>query len=531
MQRPYPWEAHYPPGVDWGAPIATATLPAFLDMAVAAHGGRWALRFAGRRIGYDSLGRKVARVAAGLLVAGLRPGQAVALLTANSPCHPIAFFAVLRAGGRVTHLTPLDPARATARKMRDVGADWLIVLDRPALRATADALLAEGACARLFVADDTHWDDDGPTGLPEADPPKAWPDVRAEDLALLQFTGGTTGLPKAAMLTHANLTAAVATGRIWAQAHGRALGPTDRVIGVLPLFHIYALTSVLLRTLEAGAELLLRERFDVAGVLADIEVERATFFAGVPTMWTALAAAPDIAARDLSSLRVVFSGGAPLPPEVAARLERLTGHRMAGGWGMTETAPAGTNVLPGRVAEPGEIGVPLPGIALRIVALDDPGRELPPGETGEIAIRGPNVTQGYWNRPEETRAAFADGWFLTGDLGHMTQDGRFFLVDRKKDMILSGGFNVYPRVIEEAIYEHPDVAEAAVTGVPDDYRGQAAKAFVVLKPEAAPLTLEGLRAFLSTRIGRHELPAALELRDALPKTPVGKISRRDLQNQ
>jgi long-chain acyl-CoA synthetase len=249
--------------------------------------------------------------------------------------------------------------------------------------------------------------------------------------------------------------------------------------------------------------------------------------AGVPTMWIALANHPEIERRDLSSLTAVSSGGAALPAEVAARFERLTGMRLRGGWGMTETAPGGT-VLPPEPERPGSIGIPLPGIEMRVVDMAEPRRVLPPGETGEIAIRGPNVMRGYWNRPEETRAAFAEGFFLTGDIGRMAPDGFFTLTDRKKDMILSGGFNVYPRVIEEAIYEHPDVAECAVIGIADEYRGQSAKAFVTLRPGAPGLTLEALREFLAERLGRHEMPVALELRDALPKTPVGKLAKLEL---
>ena len=528
--RPYPWENSYPAGVDWGAEIATGTLPGLLDATVAEHGDLPALRFRTAVLSYRDLAVRVDRLAAGLMAEGLRPGQSVAFLLPNTPYHPIAFFAVLRAGGRVVHLTPLDPVRASARKLVDSDASWVITTDVPAVLGTAERLRDEGHCARLFVGADASWDGLAPSGLPDAEPPEIWPEVFPEDVALLQYTGGTTGFPKAAMLSHANLTAAVSSGQVWARGQGKAFTPADRVICVLPLFHIYALTSVLLRSLSGGAEVMLFARFDAATIVDAIERDRATVFLGVPTMWTALAQFPGIEARDLSSLRMAFSGGAPMPMEVVNRLEALTGHRLGGGWGMTETSPVGCTIPPGQPYEQGEIGVPLPGIVVRIVSLDDPLRVMPPGETGEIAIQGPNVTKGYWNRPEENAVAFAGGFFLTGDVGHMTEDGRFFLVDRKKDMILSGGFNVYPRVIEEAIYEHPDVAEAGVVGVADEYRGQSAKAFVVLREGAAPLTLEALRAFLSERIGRHELPTALELRSSLPKTPVGKLSRRELAN-
>jgi long-chain acyl-CoA synthetase len=291
---------------------------------------------------------------------------------------------------------------------------------------------------------------------------------------------------------------------------------------------MYALSAVMLRALCEGAELLLRPRFDVATTLHDIEVKRATVFPGVPTMWIALANTPGVERRDLSSLKRASSGGAPLPVEVAERFEALTGHRLGGGWGMTETSPAGTNQPLNGAGKAESVGLPLPGIVMDIVALDDPRRRLPPGEKGEIRIKGPNVTQGYWNAPEETAAAFVDGYLLTGDIGTMDEDGYFFLLDRKKDMIVSGGFNVYPRTIEEAIYEHPAVAEVIVIGVPDAYRGEAAKAFVQLKPGAAAFTLDELRAFLSDKIGRHELPAHLEIRDALPRTAVGKLSKKEL---
>jgi len=245
-------------------------------------------------------------------------------------------------------------------------------------------------------------------------------------------------------------------------------------------------------------------------------------------MWIALVNTPGIEKRDFSSLRVVASGGAGIPVEVAEKFYKLSGHRMGGGWGMTETSPAGT-ILPRDCAhKPGSCGLPLPGIVMDVVALDDNRRVLAPGETGEIRIKGPNVTSGYFNAPEESTAAFVDGWFLTGDIGYMDEDGYFYIVDRKKDMLISGGFNVYPRAIEEAIYEHPAVAEVAVVGVPDAYRGEAAKAFIQLKPTARPFTLEDLRAFLADKLGRHELPAQLEFRDALPKTAVGKLSKKEL---
>jgi long-chain acyl-CoA synthetase len=245
-------------------------------------------------------------------------------------------------------------------------------------------------------------------------------------------------------------------------------------------------------------------------------------------MWIALANTPDIDKRDFASLRYAASGGAALPIEVAERFQKLTGHRLGGGWGMTETSPAGTALPRDCAHKPGSVGLPLPRILMDIVALDDPRRRLAPGEKGEIRIKGPNVTKGYWSAPAETAAAFADGYLLTGDIGYMDADGYFYLVDRKKDMIISGGFNVYPRTIEEAIYEHPAVAEVIVIGERDAYRGEAAKAFVQLKAGAKPFTLDELRAFLADKLGRHEMPTHLEFRDTLPKTAVGKLSKKEL---
>jgi long-chain acyl-CoA synthetase len=541
-RRPYAWEKSYPGGVRWDAPIAATTLQEMLDRAVAAHGERPAFSYRDRTLDYRAFADLAVRAAAGLVRLGIGPGCAVALLLPNTPFHPISFFATLRAGARVVHLSPLDAEREHADKLTDSGARTLVTTNLSGLAATALRLLADGRVDRVIVGDDAAW---GRAATPpdafaestnviafarllEAPPPPRWPEVSPEDVALLQYTGATTGTPKAAMLTHANLTASVASYREWMRGRAPPDGGRDRVIMVLPLFHIYGLCAVMLRHLASGNELMLRPRFDVEAVLHDIEVGRATSFPGVPTMWIALVNHAGIETRDFSSLRVIGSGGAPLPIEVAERVKRITGLPLPSGWGMTETSPAGISPPANGPPKPGTIGLPLPGIVVEVVAVDDPRRVLGPGEIGELRIKGRNVTTGYWNRAEETAAAFVDGFFLTGDIGTMDDDGYFFLRDRKQDMIISGGFNVYPAMVEHAIYEHPDVAEALVIGVPDAYRGEAAKAFVTLRPGAAALTLEGLRAFLSDKLGRHELPTALEIRASLPRTGVGKLSKREL---
>jgi long-chain acyl-CoA synthetase len=356
-----------------------------------------------------------------------------------------------------------------------------------------------------------------------------WPVLNPQDLAVLQYTGGTTGLPKGAIQTHATLTAAVAVyDQFYEQQNPDDLETPHRVIAVLPFFHIYALVVLLLWQMKRGSALFLHLRFDAQTVLRDIEEKRATYFPGVPTMWIALNAIPGIENRDFSSLRQVASGGAPLPVEVAARFERLVGKRIGGGWGMTETAAAGSGHLVNGMFKADSVGMPLPGIEAQIVSLDDPSLVLPIGETGELRVRGPNIFKGYYNKPAETSKDFVDGYFLTGDIGRMDEDGMLYLVDRKKDMIISGGFNVYPRMIEDAIYEHPDIEECSVIGIADEYRGQAAKAFVKLREGAMQFSLDELRGFLADKIGRHEMPAALEFREALPKTPVGKLSKKEL---
>ncbi len=536
----FAWEKVYPPGLQADAPIEVSTIPVLLDRAVAAYGSRTAIEFRDRLISYDDLGREAARFGALLLARGI---GVAALYLPNTPYHPFAFFGGAKAGARLTHLSPLDAERELGHKLKDSGARLLVTTNLAGMLPMAIRLLDAGLVDLVVVGEDEAWGPGAPPApIPRrpdivtyaafvADAPEAvaWPEVTPDDVMLLQYTGGTTGLPKGAMLRHGNLTAGVNIYDTWFAAIHPPATTVGKVICVLPLFHIYALITILLRQLQNGNEILLRQRFDVETTLGDIEVKRATSFPGVPTMWIALANHPGLDQRDFSSLTYCSSGGAPLPVEVANRFLRLTGLRLGGGWGMTETCSAGTNLPRDGVIKPGSIGVPLPGLVMEVVSLDDPARALAPGETGELRIRGPNITRGYWNRPEDDATAFVDGWLLTGDIGYMDEDGWFFIVDRKKDMIISGGFNVYPQVIEQAIYEHPAVEEALVVGVPDDYRGEAAKAFVKLRQGAAPFTLDELKTFLADKVGRHEMPAALEFRDTLPRTPVGKLSKVELR--
>jgi len=542
----HPGEQYYPEGLRWDAPIARGTLPDLLARAAADYGSRPAIEFRDRPISFVQLQDMVDVAAAAFLRAGYGAGSSVALFLGNSPDHPVNFFGALKAGARIVHLSPLDGEIALTHKLKDSGARVLVTSNIAPLFATAVKFLEKGLLDKLIVCEDQTW---GEVGNPlaaipsnpaivtfrdftsNAQPPAAWPAISADDIALLQYTGGTTGLPKGAMLTHSNLTSAVSIYDLWSAKQKAERNTVERVILVLPLFHIYALTVVLLRTLRNGDLISLHQRFDVEAVMRDIEVKRATYFPGVPTMWIAIANLPDLDKRDLSSLAVAGSGGAPLPVEVAKVFQKKTGLTLKSGWGMTETCSPGTGHPPVGPDKPGSIGLMLPGIEMDVVSLDDPTRVMPVGETGEIRIRGPNVTKGYWQQEEATAEVFVGDRFLTGDIGYMDSDGYFYLVDRKKDMIISGGFNVYPQMIEQAIYTHPAVQEVIVIGVPDDYRGEAAKAFVTLRAGAEPFTIEELRALLAGKIGKHEMPAAVEFVKELPRTSVGKLSRHELRNQ
>ena len=541
-----PGEQFYPEGVHWDDPIIRGTLPDLLSAAAGEFGARAAIEFRDRPISFTELEALVETAASAFLRAGYGKNSSIALFLGNTPDHPVNFFGGLKAGARIVHLSPLDGEIALSHKLTDSGARVLVTSSLSALLPTALKLLDKGLLDRLIVCEDDHWGRIGApqTALPDnpavvtyrqfidgAAKPAQWPAISPDDVALLQYTGGTTGLPKGAMLSHGNLTSAVSIFDAWGKPGRAERNAIERVICVLPLFHIYSLTVVLLSSILRGHLISLHQRFDVEAVMRDIEVKRATVFPGVPTMWIAIAALPDLDKRDLSSLAIVGSGGAPLPVEVARILERRVGMKLKSGWGMTETSSPGTANPKDGPDKPGSIGLMLPGIELDVVSVEDPTKLMPVGETGELRIRGPNVTKGYLNRPKETAKAFVGDRFLTGDIGYMDSDGYFYLVDRKTDMIISGGFNVYPQMIEQAIYTHPAVQEVIVIGIPDDYRGEAAKAFIKLRDGAKPFALDELRAFLTGKIGKHELPAALDFVDELPRTAVGKLSRHELRMQ
>jgi long-chain acyl-CoA synthetase len=541
---PWPWEKSYPAGLSPRVELPVWPIGSIVDRAAEHFGEKDAIVFRGARWTYAELKARVDEAAAACLRAGIGKGARIALFLPNTLYHPIAFFGAMKAGATVVHLSPLDSPRVIQHKLADSGARVVVTTNIGEMAAGAAKLIPAGIIDRLIVGDDAAFGPSPLTGpMPSgegietfeqfvagADTEAGFPSVDVGELALLQYTGGTTGMPKGAKLTHRNLSAAVSSYDIWYTGQGLSRKGDDRILLFLPLFHIYALTTILLRGLNNGNTLLMHTRFDAETALMEIE-NGATSFPGVPTMWIAIAAVPGFEKRDFSSMRYCASGGAPLPVEVGRKLKKITGHDILGGWGMTETSPAGTNIPKGRGDKIGTIGVPLPGIYMDIVALDDPTRVLPQGETGELRIFGDNVTKDYLNRETEHDRFFSDDGFLTGDIGFIDAEGFFTIVDRKKDMIISGGFNVYPQLIEQMIYEHPDVHEVLVIGVPDDYRGEAAKAFVTLRKGAAELTLEALKEFLKDRVGKHELPAQLEIRESLPRTSVGKLSKLELKQE
>ena len=554
----HPWLKSYPDGVRWDAALPMLPVQQLLDDAVARWPEHPALEFMGRTLSYREFGVLADRAAKGLQQLGVKQGVHVGLYLPNSPHYPIAFFGVLKAGGTVVNYSPLDAERVLEHKIENSETDVLVTLDLAALYPQMARMLGRSRLKKLVVGNladfalqpeavRAHLEKAGQLSAVATNDMHlsfdallandgrftAHPVAPKDTVVVLQYTGGTTGLPKGAMLTHANLTAACAQYVESTKGNPPILVEgVERALVVLPLFHIYALTVNLLLGVRLGALLVLHTRFDLDAVLQDLAAKKISVFAGVPTMYTAIINHPKAKELDLRSLKFCGSGGAPLPVEVAQRFFALTGCQLNEGWGMTETSPTGTFTPARGKRKAGSCGMPLPGIELKFEAIGKPGQDAPPGEPGEMCIRGPNVMKGYWKNDAATQESMtADGYFRTGDIAYMDADGFVFIVDRSKDMLLCGGFNVYPRVLEEAIYEHPSVAEVCVIGVPDAYRGQSPKAFVALKPGAAPFTIDELKLFLKDRLGKHEMVQELEIRAELPKTPIGKLSKKDLVDE
>jgi long-chain acyl-CoA synthetase len=542
-----PWLASYPSGVEWSAEIPAMPLWDLFDQAVGRYAELPCLDFLGRVWSYQQIGRLVDRAAAGLQALGVGTGTKVGLFLPNTPYFVICFFAVLKAGGTVVSYNPLYADREIAHQIEDSETDLMVTLDLALLLPKLEPMLARTRLKAIIVCkmadilpfpkkllfplvkarelakvpdDGRHiWFDDlianggGVSAVPDP----------YRDIAALQYTGGTTGVPKGAALTHRNLQVNALQMVAW---HPGVERGAERVLALLPLFHVFGMTCAMNFALCVGAQIILLPRFDLVQLLTTIGRKRPTILPGVPTLYRAINHHRDIGRYDLSSLRLCISGGAPLPLEVKHRFEQLSGCTLVEGYGLTECPVIACNPI-GSPGKQGSIGLPLPGTSVEVVSLDDRRTALGPGQSGELCVRGPQVMAGYWNRPDETAAVLVDGRLHTGDIGYMDENGACFVVDRLKELIICSGFNVYPRAVEEAIYAHPDVVEAAVCGVPDGYRGETVKAFVVLRQHAR-LDEAALLAFLEDRLSPIEMPKLIEFRDQLPKSAVGKILKREL---
>jgi long-chain acyl-CoA synthetase len=530
-----PWLAAYERGnVEPESQVFEGSLYDLFRHAAEEHRGRNALSFYGTTFEFGRLQALVEKMAASLSAAGVSKGDRVALMLPNCPQYVISFFATVRVGAVVTQVNPMYVEREIEHILTDSGAETIVVY--AAVYERVKAVLPDTSLKNVIVVDFVN----EPEGLnaghhafgaflsTDADPA---PDVEiepAEDVAVLQYTGGTTGVSKGAMLTHRNLVANVQQAiDVFVQNPDQFTG--RKCVGALPFFHIYGLTCVMLFGIRLGVEQVLLPRFEVEEALAVFKNTKPTMFSGVPTMYMALLASDqDLRKHHLHDVMIFNSGGSALPVNLKRSFEERVGKPLFEGYGLSEASPVTHNNPPflGEGRE-GSIGIPIPSTDARIVDVESGEREMPVGESGELIITGPQVMKGYLNMPEETASTLKDGWLHTGDVAKMDEEGYFFIVDRKKDMIVASGYNVYPREVEEVLFEHPDVAEAVAIGVPDEYRGETVKAFVV-KRSGATTTEEEIMAFCKERLAAYKAPKAVEFRDDLPKSAVGKLLRRVL---
>ena len=553
MNESKPWVKFYEPGVPEMVEIPTHTLHQSLSMAAEKFPNNTAIIFFDHKMTYRELDAAATRFAAALQGLGVKKGDRVMIYMPNTPQFVIAFYGILRAGAIAVPTNPQYVPRELAYQATDSGSETIVALTMN--WKTIREARAQTPLKRVILANikeyfppilkllftlakekkEGHKPDvrgepgvyDFQTLLKQAGAFKPV-EVKQEEVAVLGYTGGTTGVSKGAMLTHRNLVAQATITLSWFVA--REPGK-DVFMGALPLFHSFGMTCVMNTGVHEGAAMILIPNpRDLPSVLQAAHKHRPTIFSGVPTMYAAINNYKDLKKFDLTSIKSCTSGAAPLPEEVQNTFERITGGKLVEGYGLTETcSPTHVNPMSG-TRKIGTIGVPLPNTLSKIV---DPvtGADLPVGQVGEIAIKSPQVMLGYWNKPDETaKVMLPDGYFLTGDLGTMDQDGFFRVVDRKKDMFLVGGFNVYPREIEEVLYQHPKVLEAAVVGIPDIQRGDNVKAYIVLKP-GETATAEEILDFCRQNLTRYKVPREVEFRDALPKTMVGKILRRTLRDE
>jgi long-chain acyl-CoA synthetase len=549
MERP--WLKFYDQGVPAHIDYPQIPLDRFVTNSANKYPDATAIIFFNRKMTYRELDDLVNRFAAGLQQLGVKKGDRVAVHLPNCPQYPIAYYGVLRAGGIVVPCNPLYVARELQHQIADAGAEVIVTLSAfyntvnsireaaglkhvivarikdyfpPLLRVLFTLLKEkkEGHFADITGHANTYWFLDFVNNAPAKPKPV---EVTPEDTGVLMYTGGTTGIPKGAQLTHRNLVANALQTKAW-MADIREGG--EVVLTALPLFHSYGMTTCMnLATACASAMLLIPNPRDIKGLLENINKHQPSLFPGVPTMYVALINYPEVHKYNVRSIKACISGAAPLPVEVQTRFQELTGAKLVEGYGLSEATPVThANPIYGK-NKIGTIGIPFPDTDAKIVDLDTGEQELPVGEIGELVVRGPQVMKGYWNMPTETANVLRNGWLYTGDIARMDEDGYFAIVDRKKDMIIAGGYNIYPRDIEEVLYQHPKVKECVAAGVPDAYRGETVKVYIVLK-EGETATEEEIIEYCRQNLAKYKVPRLVEFRKELPKTMVGKILRRAL---
>lgn len=528
-------------------PIEIFPVHDLLSKAVARFPTVNAIDFLGKQTSYAELGQLVDRAAAGFQRLGVQKGVRVALCLPNTPYYIICYYAILKIGGIVVNLSPLYVEAELRHFLADSGARIAVTLDVAELFNKFKPIMADGSldnvvvgsmldCLDLvkkfgfwltqrsklvhmpakpgFVSFKALLAGDKPPVPAACDP--------LNDLAVLQYTGGTTGIPKAAMLTHANLAANCTQVR----QRLPQIPPGEGMLTLVPLFHVFAMTVALNLSVMLGLEIILLPRYDKALLRKTLARKKPMFLPGVPTIYANINEAAQKETWFLSSIRYCVSGAAPLPEEVRRQFEQISGCQLVEGYGLSEASPVVACNYFGEVKD-GSIGLPVDGTVVEIRDKNDPTKLVAQGEKGEVCVQGPQVMKGYWNRLDETEKVFVDGFLRTGDVGYRDENGYIFLVDRIKDLIISGGYNVYPRMVEEALYKHPAVLEAVVIGIPDAKRGQVPKAYVKLQ-EGAKVTEDELQTFLSSHLSSVERPKKIEFRDMLPKTVVGKLSRKEL---
>ncbi|MEK4511179.1 long-chain fatty acid--CoA ligase [Paenibacillus anaericanus] len=542
-----PWLEHYPVEVPITYDYPKQNLAQFLIQSTERFPEHIALDFLGKKMSYSVLLDSVYRFTNALLGLGIRKGDRVAIMLPNCPQAVIAYYGTLLMGGIVVMTNPLYVPRELEYQLKDADVQMIVTLDilvdrvkKATEKAPLNYILVTSVKDYLpFPKNLLYPLTQKKTGKPvtysnsvlpfllflkhsTAVPTQTSIDAN-KDLALIQYTGGTTGLAKGVMLTHSNLVANTIQTKLWFY---RAKMGKERYLAALPFFHVFGMTVLLNQSVHMAGTLILMPRFDINQVLKSMDRLKPTVFPGAPTMYIAVINHPDLQKYDLSSVKVCISGAASLPRDVQDRFESITGGKLIEGYGLTEASPVThvNNIWEKRKI--GSIGIPFPDTEARIIHPDS-GEEMPQGEIGELIIRGPQVMRGYWKQPEETFKTLRDGWLYTGDLARMDAEGFFYILDRRKDLIIAGGYNIYPREVEEVLFEHPDVEEAVVAGVMDPYRGETVKAYIILK-EGSTANEEDLQRWCKDKLAVYKVPKIYEFRDTFPKTLVGKVLRRKL---